>query len=307
MTDNLNRINLELTSRCNYACSGCPTHNLLRGKGSMNPDLFKSIFDEIGNNVERVFLWNYGEPLLHPNIGELIRYGKGFTAKKVLSSTGWKLEDLEDVQSLAKLDEFIISMNGFTPEVYSQHQINGDLEKVLRGLKRIAPVMADSNTRYILQTVAHKGNLGEIPLAETFAKKHGFDMLVVKSFNVMDRSQATFDRFVPLGTDFSRYKNGLNDPAKKPVSGVYPCEEAMVINWDGSVNPCCWDYLGEHNFGNVKDRGVYAVWNDISYQQHREDIRRNKFLEICIDCANSKTVSTTSFTEKGGEDVKKSI
>ena len=81
----------------------------------------------------------------------------------------------------------------------------------------------------------------------------------------------------------------------------------LVINWDGSVNPCCWDYLGEYNFGNVKDRGVYSVWNDTSYQQHRESIKGNKFLEICIDCANSKTVSIISLTDKGGEDVKKSI
>ncbi len=307
MKDNLKRVNIEITSKCNYVCSGCPTHNLLRGKGSINSDLFRNIFDEIGNNVERIFLWNYGEPLLHPNVSELIRYGENFSAKKVLSSNGWKLDDLEDIQSLTKLDELIISINGFTQEVYSQHQKNGSLKKVVRGLERIAPLMADSKTRYILQTVAHKGNLNEIPLAETFAKKYKFDMLVVKSFNVMDRNQETFDKFVPLGTEFSRYKNGLNDFTKKHNHGISPCEEAIVINWDGSVNPCCWDYFGEHNFGNVKDRGVYAIWNYISYYQHRNNIKNNKFLKICVDCANSKTVSTISLTDKGGDDVKKSI
>src|SRR3989344_7075595 len=238
----LQRLNIELTSRCNYACVGCPTHGLIRGKGSMNPDLFKIIFDEVGNNLDRIFLWGYGEPLLHPRVTELIRYAGNFSAKKVMSTTGGRLEDLSDVEALTHLDELIISINGLTPEVYTQHQMNGDLEKVIRGLERVTPILADSRTRFVMQTVAHKGNLNEIPQTEEFAKKYGFDLLIIKSFNVMDKKQETFDRFVPFGTPFSRYKGGLNYTPKKSESGLYPCGEWMVINWDGSVNPCCWDY-----------------------------------------------------------------
>lgn len=307
MKDKLQRINLELTSRCNYACVGCPTHNLLRGKGSMNVRLYKAIFDEAGNDLERVFLWGYGEPLLHPRITDLLRYSGEFSTKKVMSTTGWRLEDLQDIKALTNLDELIISINGISQKVYAQHQVNGDLSKVIRGLEKVSPIIADSKTRFIMQTVAHKGNLDEISEAERFARKYGFDMLVVKSFNVMDRKQETFDKFVPLGTSFSRYQEGLNDAPKRPQSGVYPCEEWMVINWDGSVNPCCWDYKGKYNFGNVGEYGVYGIWNNFVASRHRNQIRQEKFLDICVDCANSKTVQTKSFTSKGGEDVKKSI
>jgi len=307
MADKLQRLNLELTSKCNYACVGCPTHGLVRGKGSMDPELYKAIFDEVGNSLNRMFLWGYGEPLFHPQATELIRYAGDFSTKKVMSTTGWKLEDLSDVEALTNLDELIISINGITPEVYAQHQVNGDLEKVIRGLERVAAVLVGSGTRFIMQTVAHKGNLDEIPQTEEFARRYGFDMLVIKSFNVMDRKQETFDRFVPLGTSYSRYQKGLSDPPKKPQSGVYPCEEWMVINWDGSVNPCCWDYNGEYNLGNVRDEGVYGVWNNMRALKHRREIKQKNFLEICVDCANSKTVQTMSFTTKGGEDVKKSI
>ncbi len=307
MSDKLKRLNLELTSRCNYACVGCPTHELIRGKGTMENRLFKAILDETEDKLERFFLWGYGEPLLHPNIGELVRYAGKFSAKKVMSTTGWKLEDFSDLESLSELDELIISINGLTPEVYTRHQINGDLEKVIRGIRKIAPIMKDSKTRFIMQIVAHKGNLDHIPRAENFARDYGFDILVVKSFNVMDQKQETFDKFVPLGTIFSRYKSVLNDPPKTLESGVYPCEEWMVINWDGSVNPCCWDYKGVYNFGNAQDRGVYHIWNNITALRHRNKIKEGKFIDICVDCANSKVVSSCSFTDKGGEDVKKSI
>jgi len=307
MADKLQRLNLELTSRCNYACVGCPTHELVRGKGSMDAELYKAIFDEAGNNLDRIFLWGYGEPLLHLQATELIRYAGKFSTKKIMSTTGWRLEDLSDVEALANLDEFIISINGITPEVYAQHQVNGDLEKVIRGVERVASVLAGSKTRFVMQTVVHKGNLDEIPQTEDFARRYGFDMLVIKSFNVMDRRQETFDRFVPLGTPYSRYKKGLSDPPKKLQSGVYPCEEWMVINWDGSVNPCCWDYKGEYNLGNVRDEGVYGIWNNLRALKHRNEIKQGNLLKICVDCASSKTVEVISFTNKDGEDVKKSI
>jgi MoaA/NifB/PqqE/SkfB family radical SAM enzyme len=307
MTNELKRINIELTSRCNYACMGCPTHGLLRGKGAMDSELYKSIFNETGNNLDRIFLWGYGEPLLHLQAIELIRYARSFSTKKVMSTTGWRFENLSDINALTNLDELIVSINGITPEVYKLHQVNGDLEKVIRGLERVAPVLANSDTRFIMQTVAHKGNIDEIPQTEEFARKYGFDMLVIKSFNVMDRKQETFEKFVPIGTPYSRYQNGLSNPPKKPQNKVYPCEEWMVINWDGSVNPCCWDYRGEHNLGNVKDMGVYGVWNNLRALKHRAEIKKGNFLEICVDCANSKTVDTISFTNKGGKDVKKSI
>ena len=307
MTDKLQRLNIELTSRCNYVCVGCPTHELIRGKSSMDAELYKAILGEIGNKLERVFLWGYGEPLLHPQVTELLRYAGNFSTKKVMSTTGWGLEDLSDVEALTHLDELIISINGLTPEVYAQHQINGDLEKVIRGMEKVASVLADSKTRFIMQIVAHKGNLDELKHAEDFAKRYGFDTLVIKSFNVMDRRQETFDKFVPFGTPYSRYKKGLSDPPKKLQSGVYPCEEWMVINWDGSVNPCCWDYKGEYNLGNVRDEGVYGIWNNLRALKHRNEIKQGNLLKICVDCASSKTVEVISFTNKDGEDVKKSI
>src|SRR3989338_2219523 len=174
MADKLQRLNLELTSRCSYACVGCPTHELIRGKGSMDAELYKAILDEVGNNLDRIFLWGYGEPLLHPQATELIRYAGNFSTKKVMSTTGWRLEDLSDVEALTHLDELIISINGLTPEVYAQHQINGDLEKVIRGMEKVASVLADSKTRFIMQIVAHKGNLDELKHAEDFAKRYGF-------------------------------------------------------------------------------------------------------------------------------------
>lgn len=305
--EELRRLNVELTSACNYACVSCPTHSLIRGKGVMSLELLKAIFDEVGNDLDRIFLWGYGEPLLHPDISEILKYANRFSVKKVLSTTGWMIENLKEPESLCQLDELIISINGLTKESYAKHQINGDLEKVLRGIKKISPIMHNSKTRFIMQMVVHKGNLGDIPEAKYFANKYGFDMLVLKSFNVMDKKQETFDEFVPLGTKFSRYKHKLDEFNVISDNRKYPCQDWMVVNWDGSVNPCCWDYTGKYNLGNVGKEGVYKVWNGFTALNHRNLIKKRNFLDICINCADSKIVNSYSFTVKGSDDVNKSI
>ena len=79
----------------------------------------------------------------------------------------------------------------------------------------------------------------------------------------MDKKQETFDKFVPADSSFSRYKHGLNESPKYSENKTYPCQEWMVINWDGSVNPCCWDYNGKHKsyfqnkFDDLKERYRY--------------------------------------------------
>ena len=302
----LKRLNIELTSNCNYACISCPTDKLIRGKGMIDSKLFERILDETGNSLERIF-WGYGDPLLHPEIDKLVRYAGNFQAKKIMSTTGYMLENMGDVESLRHLDELILSINGITQETYVKHQVNGNLEKVIRGIKKLVPVITNSKTRLIMQTIAHKENLNELSGAEDFARDLGCDMLIIKSFNVMDKKQETFDKFVPADSSFSRYKHGLNESPKYSENKTYPCQEWMVINWDGSVNPCCWDYNGKHNWGNIKAEGVYKIWNGETASTHRNNIRTQKFLDICVDCTNNKLIKSYSFTNKAGEDVKKNI
>jgi radical SAM protein with 4Fe4S-binding SPASM domain len=280
----LKRLNIELTSRCNYSCVGCPTHSLRRGKGDIDPKLFLDIFKEVGNDVEKIYLWNYGESLLHPDIEEMLEGIRKYGCQKVLSTNGWKLEDFDDLKFLTTLDELLISINGLSEETYKIHQRGGDFNKVIRGIKKTSVVLKDSKTRYIMQFIASKHNLGEIKRLRAFAEEMGFKELFLKTFNVMDMNQETFDEFVPVETRYSRYSK--NNPITIPQLSekARPCQEWMVINWDGSVNPCCWDYKGAYVLGNVREQGVYGVWNSDKCVEHRKEIEENNFHEFCIDC-----------------------
>jgi radical SAM protein with 4Fe4S-binding SPASM domain len=279
----LKRLNIELSANCSYECVGCPNTYMERKKDHMHFESFKQIYDEIKDKVQKVFLWNYGESLLNPKISEIIFYTKNKGPKTVLSTTGQTLSSKRDVSFLRVLDKLIVSINGFDPETYSFHQKKGNLAKILEGLENVKPIMETSETEYILQMVLNSKNVYQINKAREFAKKYGFKKVIFKSFNVMDYKKETEKQFVPKEAEFSR-KKLFNESSKN-----YPCFEWMVINWNGDVNICCWDYEGKIIIGNVLEQGVLGVWESKKMNILKQKLSNERILPYCGKC----TVKTT--------------
>lgn len=306
MESKLKRLNLELTNICNYSCIGCPTDYITRQRGFIDINLYKKIFNEVGNKIDKIFLWGYGESFIHPKIIELLEYTKDFSVRKVMSTNGSKLKELSNIKCLNNLDELIISINGITQDIYSIHQKGGNLKEVIEGVEKIYPTIVSSKTTFVMQVVANKMNIDKIEDMKNFAKRYGFDIIKIKSFNVMDNKKETFDKFVPIKTKYSRYFDSPNT-TQKHSNLISPCEEWMVINWDGSVNPCCWDYFGKEELGNVSELGVYNIWKNKKTSNHRDRIKNGKFYSFCIDCTKNTVVESYNLTKKGEQYVKTNI
>ena len=71
------RFNVEPTNYCNLSCSMCP-RELNRPFGYMELNLFKKIIDESILYGKRLIITlnKDGEPLLHPELTQMIKYAK---------------------------------------------------------------------------------------------------------------------------------------------------------------------------------------------------------------------------------------
>ena len=67
---------VDVTNICNLRCPLCPTGagTLNRKKGSMPLETFKKIVDEMHRYLISIDLFNWGEPLLHKHVYDMIRY-----------------------------------------------------------------------------------------------------------------------------------------------------------------------------------------------------------------------------------------
>ena len=123
MKSKLKHLNLELTNRCNYRCVSCPTTFSKFMRGDISSDLFKSILDETGYHIKKIYFWNYGESLLHPDVVNLFEYVRKYSCKKIVSTNGSNLNCFTNLNFLTALDEIILSINGLTQNTYQFHQV----------------------------------------------------------------------------------------------------------------------------------------------------------------------------------------
>ena len=73
----------ELTNKCNFHCTFCPSDSQKRSLGSMDLELVKKLYDENADKkiANEVNLHLMGEPTLHPSLIEILKYGASKNVK----------------------------------------------------------------------------------------------------------------------------------------------------------------------------------------------------------------------------------
>jgi len=77
----------------------------------------------------------------------------------------------------------------------------------------------------------------------------------------------------------------------------------MSFNWDGSVNLCCNDFIGEYHCGTIYNESIDILWNNKYFNSARKFLMladRSK-LRPCRGC-NAKSYRTGLLPDKKGQD-----
>jgi sulfatase maturation enzyme AslB (radical SAM superfamily) len=118
---------IEVTNACNLNCVMCPTQR--RDIKRHNPDvfisltLFKRLVDEIACLAPDTDVWLHkdGEPLLHPQILEMIEYSSSKLTNVRLSTNGTLLTDRISRRLLTSgLKSVRVSLDGISKETYER-------------------------------------------------------------------------------------------------------------------------------------------------------------------------------------------
>src|SRR5574341_1351276 len=97
-------INIETTNHCNEECWFCPRADATRGFGFASLEMVRNIVDEgVPHGPITYFLHKDGEPLMHPQILEIIRYIKGAHPENKIHLTTRSEEHTSELQSPTNL------------------------------------------------------------------------------------------------------------------------------------------------------------------------------------------------------------
>ncbi|WP_269625339.1 tetratricopeptide repeat protein [Prochlorococcus marinus] len=99
----------EITNRCNFHCTFCPSDSQKRHLGSMELELVKQLYEENAEKkfAEYVHLHLMGEPTLHPDLIKILRFG---SSKKVKTNLTTNISTLSTKNVSKILDELYGSL-----------------------------------------------------------------------------------------------------------------------------------------------------------------------------------------------------
>lgn len=172
---------LEINSACNLHCPSCTKGNkegYEHQNGLMDMDTMIKVLDKIKSENPNAIVFTYGnsEPFLHPKLPECIIAIRERGLNAELSTN---LNYIQRVPELldARPGLIIISLSGFTQEVYVKGHAGGNIEKVKSNLRTIAAI---NNSRPEIDRInilvnyhVYNDNQHEIALMKEFAKNVG--------------------------------------------------------------------------------------------------------------------------------------
>ncbi len=135
-------INLDLTSACNFSCPFCVDSKLINAGKSLNlEEVKKTIHTLHTHGLLSVILIGGGEPTLHKDFGEIVRYIKSKRLQIGIVTNGSRLEKIEAVAGELKEKDWIrISIDAAGEEVFKDLHLpktQVTLKRILENAKRV--------------------------------------------------------------------------------------------------------------------------------------------------------------------------
>ncbi len=254
---------IEPTNHCPYHCIMCPrSKKMTRELGFMDMELFKQVVDEIATYEPVVRnkpteLFHFGESLLHPQLPEMVRYGKEKDLKLILSVNGPQLTSALSQELLSTgVDEIIISLDGYDEKSY--REIRGPAANYKNAVNNIETVLrlsqaSQSPTRITVRMILLDRNQEKSASFRKYWQQKGANV-ETRTFFPWTEPEMTV-----LG-DYDRYPSHMVCP--------FPFQY-LVVQWDGSVVPCCRDYNGEHRMGSVQHTSLQEIWKGEKFAEFR--------------------------------------
>ncbi len=291
-------ISFEPTTSCNLRCPECPSglRSFTRPTGMLQNDLFKSTIDELESTLLYLTFYFQGEPYLHPNFLDLVKYASG---KKIYTATSTNAHYLTEEQAKktveSGLDRLIISIDGTTQETYQSYRVGGNLNKVLEGAARVVKWKKElkSKTPFIVfQFLVVKPNEHQLAEVKLLAKTLGVDDVAFKTAQIYDYEHGS--PLIPENERYSRYQKSIDGTytiKNQLLNHCWKMWNSCVITWDGKVVPCCFDKDAHHQLGDVSVQSFSNLWKSEPYQQFRQSLLKSRSeIEMCKNCTEGTTV-----------------
>lgn len=298
---------IDPTNKCNHKCLWCIDKKVRQGNEELDKDILIELLTQLRVlGCERIVLKGGGEPLIHPDITEIIRYIGAYHAFKIGIVSNGSIKDDELVKSIAQWCTFIrLSIDAGSQNTHRVIHGANNYDSIIQNIAKLVSYRKELGTKLQLgiNYVTWKYNYNDILLAAELFRAIGVDYIHFK-MAIMENETLDNDIIDSIKKQaiMARQKGSRNfEVNTKEIEGYYLYRRnkplldtrkswthciaphiVSIITANGNVYPCC--YLKEHDdyvFGNINELNFKNIHQSSRRREIMEDIAAGTCRKYC--------------------------
>lgn len=264
MKKKFKKIYIEITNGCNLNCNFCIKNE--RTTKYISLDEFKKILDKIKDYTDYLYFHVLGEPLLHPNINELINIASD-NFKVNITTNGYLIDRIKNNKNIRQLN---ISLHSFNDKY------NVNIENYLNNIFDTIDTLVNNGT-YISLRLWVKNKYNNI-IVDYINKKYNANI----DYS-LENNKVSKNIFIDKFHEFiwpDKKNNYYNE-----IGTCYGLIDHIGILVNGTIIPCCLDSRGEINLGNIYKEDLNDILKSDRVVRMVNGFKNNKKCEeLCKHC-----------------------
>ncbi len=311
--EKLDSVQVEVSTHCQLSCLMCPKSVFKRDWifGHMDLETFKKIPFE---RFKYAHLQGWGEPLLNPDIIEMMEIAKNKGCSVGITTNGLLLDEFAK-DLVGRVDLVAISIAGAREDVH--RRVRGcSLSDLLENVRLLSELRKGERPKVTLVTMMLKETIHDLPKLIELAKDVGADEVIANNLDYVP-SEDLIDEVVFSEKENPEFSEIIGEAkvladelgitfVAKPIK----LEEALVcaenpirsclITVNGDVCPCVYLHLPTKSdkivrffrgkkvevrktyFGNLKNENFKKIWNKKEYWEFRRTFEIRLFPDFTV-------------------------
>jgi radical SAM protein with 4Fe4S-binding SPASM domain len=276
------RVYVEIGNICNLSCSFCPkTSRELR---QMSVSEFDLICKRLHGRVKSLLFHVMGEPLLHPNLGELLKIAKEYGFPVSITTNGVLLPErghviLENAEAVHRVSISLHAIEGNGGDVSRGAYLLG----AIKFAKKLTALDKNAVFRlWNLDTDQRQGSNSQNGEAESILRLH-YPEPWEKRYTGYRMAYRTFLEYDGI---FTWPSECLGDERERGT--CHALSRQIAILADGTVVPCCLDSEGLMPLGNIFRQELEEIMESKLAADMLCGFREGKLIHpVCKKCTYS--------------------
>lgn len=282
---------IEPSSCCNFRCIQCfqsikADNYFTQNRMNMSLENFEKIIKQLkdwdGPKIKVLKLSLYGEPLINPDFCEMLRIAhEANIAERIETTTNASLLTREVAEKMVKYQLDYARVSIYAAEQHRHEEITGtkiDIKKIHKNLEVLQEIKKSRNSEKpfispkMLDAYSEE-NKRFVKMYQDVANEVYIDK--PHSWIKVDDAEFLKDYYKE---DLKNAVDDLKQNSTQRTACPMPFT-TMAVRSNGDIAPCCVDFIGGTNLGNINTNSLEEIWNSnewFEFQKMQLENRKNE-------------------------------